>query len=149
MFRFSLQTALEVRKKQEKIRLKELAEKIAIEQEIKQTIAEIEEQTAYAERDVNSKKNDRLFTIGQLRHLTSFKKRKKLELADHSQRLELAKKRVEEKRNNLVQASRARKTLEILRDREERRYSEKNARIERKQEDEIAGNQFFLNRGSL
>ena len=144
MFRFSIQTALDVRLKQEKIKLKELAEKIAIEQSIKGKITEIEEQTAFAEHKMNVQKSDRLCTVTQLQCLTRFKKRKKFELADTLQQLKLAQKSVAEKQAGLIQASRARKTLEILRDKEERRFLEKCARYERKELDEIAGNQFFL-----
>ncbi len=149
MFRFSLQTALDVRLRQEKIKMKELAEKIAVEQSIKDEITKVQDQTGNAEHNVNSKKKEGRFTIAQLSNLTNFKEKKKLELADYSQQLELAKRKVKEKQDMLIQASKLRKTLEILRDKEKQRFLEKNAQFERKNMDEIAGNQFILKKVSF
>ena len=126
--------------------MKELAEKVAVEQGIRDDIAAIEKRVETAERNVNSKKSARLFHVSELRHLNSFKSKKKLELAELFQQLKSIRKEVAERQNVLIRASRARKTLEILRNREERKFLEENARYERKNMDEIAGNQFFRKR---
>ncbi|MBT4288571.1 MAG: flagellar export protein FliJ [Deltaproteobacteria bacterium] len=146
MFQFSLQTALDVRLRQEKIKMKDLAEKVAIEQSIKNQIDGTKNRAFQADISLNQKKQAGSFTIQELKMQSSFKARTKLELADYYQKLELAHQAVEEKQNILIQASRARKTLEILKEKELKRFMEKIAQLERKHMDEIAGNQFQRNR---
>jgi flagellar protein FliJ len=146
MFQFTLQTALDVRLRQEKIKMKELAEKVAIEQSLKTQIEVATNKAYQSDCNVNLKKQDGSFTILELKMLTAFKERTKLELADYCQKLEIAHQAVEEKQQILIQASRARKTLEILKENELKRFMEKIAQIERKHMDEIAGNQFQRNR---
>ena len=146
MFQFSLQTALDVRLRQEKIKMKDLAEKVAIEQSIKNQIDGTKNRAFQSDISLNQKKQAGSFTIQELKMQSSFKARTKLELADYYQKLELAHQAVEEKQNILIQASRARKTLEILKEKELKRFMEKIAQLERKHMDEIAGNQFQRNR---
>lgn len=142
MFRFSLQTALNVRARQEKMRMKDLAEKLAVEQNIINQINKIHSDTTIAEATMNRAKEARSFTIRELKSLSGFKGRMKHDLALRSQELEAAKKEVAEKQQALIEASKLKRTLEILREKEEKRYLEKISTIERKNMDEIAGNQF-------
>ncbi|MCP4754223.1 MAG: flagellar export protein FliJ [Proteobacteria bacterium] len=143
MFRFSLQVALDVRSRQEKIKMKELAEKLAVEQEIRNQMDRIKEDTRQADLRSNRAKESRLFTIEQMKFLANFKSRMRVVTADCNNRLEAAKKEVKEKQLILIEASKAKKTLEILKEKENKRYLEKISAMERKNMDEIAGNQFF------
>lgn len=144
MFRFSLQTALNVRSRQEKIKMKELAEKIAQQRNIDDQIFQVGENTKFAEQNLNSSKQSRFFTIDQMRFLTHFKSRMRVVLAGHYQQLETAKKEVEKKQHALIEASRKKRTLEILEEKEKKRYLEKITRMEKKNMDEIAGSLFLL-----
>ena len=142
MFKFSLQIALNVRARQEKMKMKELAEKLAVEQNITNLINEIRENTQNAEAGMNRAKQNQMFTIRQLKSLSGFKGRMKYTLSLRKKELEEAKKEVAEKQQALIEASKLKKTLEILKEKEEKRYLEKISTIERKHMDEIAGNQF-------
>ncbi|MDH5560120.1 MAG: flagellar export protein FliJ [Deltaproteobacteria bacterium] len=146
MFRFSLETALSVRKKQEKIKMKELAEKLSIEHNILNRISQIKDHVWKAEDKSNESKMSKSFTIDQLRHLSYYKDKMKVELGFCGQELIKAKKEVEEKQQALIQASKARKTIEILRDKEFKRYLAKISHDERVAMDEIAGNLFVRNK---
>ena len=142
MYKFSLQIALNVRARQEKMKMKELAEKLAIEHGIQNQINKIHEDTQNAEAGMNLAKQAQTFTIRQLKSLSGFKGRMKYTLALRMKELEAAKKEVSEKQQALIEASKLKKTLEILKEKEEKKYLEKISTIQRKNMDEIAGNQF-------
>ncbi len=149
MFRFSLQTALDVRSRQEKIKMKELAEKLAAERSIQNRIVQIKENTRKAELDLNTNKQERHFTIDQMKFFSRFKGRMTVVLADCFGQLETAKKEVSEQQQNLIEASRAKKTLEILKEKEQKKYLAKISTLERKNLDEIAGNMFVHKQRTL
>ena len=142
MFQFSLQTALDVRERQEKIRMKDFADKLAIEQRIQDQIDGIQKRMAEVEQNMNSSKVRGDVRVDQFRFLTSFKDKAKLDLAEKNQQLRLAKAETKIKQEILIEASRARKMLEILKEKEMKRLREKIARRELKFMDEIAGNHF-------
>ena len=146
MFKFSLQTALDVRSRQEKMRMKDLAEKLAVEQTIVTNIERIKANTKNAENELDTAKESRFMNIKQMIFLTDFKNRMKVVLIQTHQQLQAARKEVEEKQLALIEASKARKTIEILKEKEEKRYLEKISRIEKKNMDEIAGNLFIQKR---
>jgi flagellar export protein FliJ len=75
--------------------------------------------------------------------LGKFKARMRVVLAEQHRRLDIARKETREKQQSLVEASRAKKTLQILKDNEIKKQLEKITRIERKNMDEIAGNLFI------
>lgn len=145
MFRFSLQTALEVRERQEKVKQKDFAEAKSIEQQIQQRIDDLDLQIAKAREQLNQNKLAGIFSLDQMRFQDAFEARIESEKLIMHQRLSEARKLVDEKRELLIQASRATKTLEILREKEQKKYWEKVAREEQKQLDEIAGNAFIMN----
>ena len=146
MFKFSLQTALDVRSRQEKMKMKDLAEKLAVERTIVNKIDQIKSNTKKAENELDTAKESRYMTINQMIFLTGFKNRMKVVLAESYEQLQAAQKEVEEKQLALIEASKARKTIEILKEKEEKRYLEKIARIQKKNMDEIAGNLFIQKR---
>lgn len=142
MFRFSLQTALNVRSRQEKLKMKALAEKLAVEQGIQVQIEQILQNTEESELNLNQAKGSKIFSIDQMKFLSRFKGKMKVDLAACHNQLEIAKKEVGEKQQDLIEASKTKKTLEILKEKEEKRYLENISNIERRSMDEIAGNQF-------
>ncbi len=142
MYKFSLQIALNVRARQEKVKMKDLAEKLAIEHHIQNQINKIHEDTRNAEAGMNQAKQAQTFNIRQLKSFSGFKGRMKYTLALRMKELEAAKKEVSEKQQILIEASKLKKTLEILKEKEEKQYLEKISTMQRKNMDEIAGNQF-------
>jgi flagellar export protein FliJ len=142
MFTFTLQTALNVRGRQEKMCMKALAEKLAIERQILQRIEGIHSDTLKAETELNDALQSRHVSIDQMRFLSDFKNRMREALIVCHRELMAAQEAVARKQQALIEASRAKRTLEILREKEEKRYLEKFAMLERKHLDEIAGNQF-------
>lgn len=146
MFQFSLQVALDVRSRQEKLKMKELAEALAFKQGIVSEIETIHTNTRRADQDMNQMKQSTQVNLEQMRFLSHFKSRMQVVLADCRQRLSKAEKHVANKQSELIQASKARKTLEILKEKELKRFKEKITRIERKSMDEIAGNLYIRNR---
>ena len=146
MFKFSLQTALDFRSRQEKMRMKDLAEKLAVERSILNRIAQINANTRKAENELDTAKVSRYMDVNQMIFLSDFKNRMKVVLAENNQRLQDAREEVKDKQLALVEASKARKTIEILKEKEEKRYLEKITRIQKKNMDEIAGNLFIQKR---
>lgn len=143
MFRFSLQVALDVRSRQEKVKMKELAEALAVENSIINEINQIHLNIQQADDDLNNVKKAKILSIDQMRFLSTYKDRMKVVLSKCHQRLIKAQKKVKEQQTELIEASKARKTLEILKEKELKRFKEKISRIQQKSMDEIAGNLFI------
>lgn len=125
--------------------MKNLAVALAFEQSIQKEIERIHENTNQADLDLNEKKKSNITSIDQMMFLSRFKARMKIVLAKTRKRLKDAQGVVAEKQKELIEASKARKTLEILKEKEIKRFQEKIARIEQKSMDEIAGNLFIRN----
>ncbi|MDX2469936.1 MAG: flagellar export protein FliJ [SAR324 cluster bacterium] len=142
MFKFSLQTALDVRARQEKIRMKELAEKLSVQRSIQSKMDGIESNISNQEGLSDTSKKAGRIDIMQLRMLQNFKDKSKIDLGHLGQEFTQSEYEVEEKRLALVDASRLRKTLEILREKEVIKHNKKMADIEREMLDEVAGNMF-------
>lgn len=132
-----------MRVRQEKVKMKEMAEALAIEKGIVDEINRIHSDTDQADANLDEMKRSAAFDLEQMRFLSRFKARMKVVLAGNLQKLSEAQKIVAEKQQELIEASKARKTLEILKEKEVKRFREKISRIERKSMDEIAGNMFI------
>ena len=145
MFKFSLQTALDVRARQEKIRMKELAEKIAVQQSIQTEIDGIHNNLTTQDGQQDESKKAGRIDIMQMRMMQNFKNKSKLDLGKLGDKIEFAGQEVEEKRQNLVDASRLRKTLEILREKEKTKYIKWIGGLEQEMLDEVGGNIYFKN----
>jgi flagellar protein FliJ len=143
MFRFSLQSALDVRTRQEKVKMKEMAEALATERSINDEIIRIREESKKADEDLDVMKRSDFFNIEQMRILSRFKARMKVVTTEKRQELSEAEKITAGKQKELIEASKARKTLEILKEKEVKRFREKISRMERRSMDEIAGNMFI------
>lgn len=146
MFKFSLQTALDIRQRLEKVKQKELAEKLAIEQQVKDAIQTIHQNVQSADQGLNESKMGKSFTIHQMKMLSNFKNRMDVKLEQHSKELDTAQKEVSEKQQKLIEAARDRKTLEILKEKEFKKKLEKQNALDRKNMDEVALNIFMRNK---
>ncbi len=142
MFTFSLQTVLEVRERLEKIKYKEFSNDLFKRNQIH---AEIETRTKQV--TAAGAKADRIKQEGQsatpLQLYDQFRQRVASEVAVLTNRLREQEQALEEKRRELVEARRAHKALEILRDKERERYERTERRQERAVMDEIASNYYL------
>lgn len=149
MFHFSLQTALDVREQQEKVKMKELAETLSAEQKIRVRIDDIQQNLIESERRLDQQKSEEKFNINILKYHFGFKTRMDLVLTGLDLSLKEAQIETNKKRHLLVEASRTKKTLEILKEKEKKRILAKIARQEQIEMDEIAGNFFNSTRKSV
>ncbi|MDH4247976.1 MAG: flagellar export protein FliJ [Deltaproteobacteria bacterium] len=148
MFRFRLQSVLEVRERLTRLRLKDFSEVQARVQGLHDRMEENQRSIAQAGRRLDQSKQGNLtaFTLQQHgRYRTRLQgENQRLALQIREQRQEL-----EDKRKSLVEARRAQRTLEILRDKAASRHEEQQQRQERAQLDEISSSFFvFKNRPS-
>lgn len=122
--------------------MKELAEKLSVQRTIQSKIDGIQTNISSQEGLQDSSKKAGRIDIMQLRMLQNFKDKSKIDLGHLGQEFTQAQNDVEDKRLKLVDASRLRKTLEILREKEVTKHNKKMADIEREMLDEVAGNMF-------
>lgn len=146
MPQFSLQTALEVRERIEKLKQKEFAEQLQISQDIAQRIERHKAEIQQSSQNLNQLKNQG-FTIAQLQFHEQFRKRTEAQMALLEQQLQEQKEVVSVKQQSLLKATQARRVLEILKEKEFERYRKKQERLERIEMDEIAQN-FMLSQKS-
>ena len=144
MPKFSLQTALDVRERVEKLKQKEFAEELQISQDIKSQIDTCEKNLQGSRMEVNQLKNQG-FTVGHLQFHDQFRQRMNQQIGVLDQQLQDQSEVVEVKQKNLVKATQDRRALEILKEKELERFHEKQNRLERMEMDEIAQN-FMLTR---
>ena len=142
MFKFSMQTALDVRGKQEKIKMKEMAVALAVQQALQSELDEIDQAVNTSIEQVNQDKHQATFSVDQFRFMDQFKQKKRLERGRVVAKHKEAAHETEQRRLGLVEAAKNRKTLEILRDREMDRFQAKQVKFEREFADEVASNQF-------
>ena len=142
MFRFSMQTALDVRGKQEKVKMKELAEKLAVQTDLEQGIDEIDQGLIESDQHMNQAKQAGLINLSTLRQIEGYKQRMHIQRSRLEVQLSEAKGIADAKRMELIDAARKRRTLEILSEREESRFYARLERLERAFTDETATNQF-------
>ena len=143
MPKFSLQTALDVRERIERLKQKEFAEQLQLAQEIQKRIADCKTEAQHSNQAVNQLKNQG-FTIALLQFHEQFRHRLDQQIGVLEQQLAEQNEVVEVKQQNLLKATQDRRVLEILKEKEEERYRKKRDRLERLEMDEIARN-FVLN----
>ena len=139
MPRFSLETALKVRERLEKLYQKALAEQVQLEQQHRDRKKLIQEALDIHNNDLDKAKAEGV-TISQLLMGGNFQQRIKqlLELtqAQLDEQLEV----VELKRHELTQATQKKRVLEILKEKEIEKFKVETERLERLEADEIAQN---------
>mgnify|MGYP001298178680 CR=1 FL=1 len=136
---FSLETALKVRKRLEKFYQKALADEVQAEQQYNEKLDLMSSALDVHNKDLDVAKESGL-TISQLILGGHFKQR-------IDQQMELIKYQMKEqqevvdlKRHELTLATQKKRVLEILKDKENKKYIDEMERLERLEADEIAQN---------
>ncbi|MDH4226094.1 MAG: flagellar export protein FliJ [Deltaproteobacteria bacterium] len=139
MFKFSLQTVLDVRVRFEKIKYKEYTTELLAYQKIENQCAAVESKREQARQNAESAKHSSPSPVPFMMN-ESYQKRLKGDLVRLRQKLNEQKEAVDLKRKELVEARRSHKALEILKEKEISRYRQSMERRERAVMDEIAAN---------
>ena len=139
MPRFSLETALKVRKRLEKFYQKALADEVQAEQQYKEKLELMSSAIDTHNKDLDDAKENGL-TISQLILGGHFKQRieQQMELVEYQ--LKEQQEVVDLKRHELTLATQKKRVLEILKDKENKKYIDEMERLERLEADEIAQN---------
>ena len=139
MPRFRLETALHVRDRLEKLYQKALSEEVKVEQQYRERKQMIEETLKLHNKDLDEAKTQGV-TINQLVMGDKFQQRieKQLELTQDqlTEQLDI----VELKRHELTVATQKKRVLEILKEKEIKKFKDETERLERLEADEIAQN---------
>ena len=139
MPRFSLETALKVRKRLEKFYQKALADEVQAEQQYNEKLELMSSALDGHNKDLDDAKENGL-TISQLILGGQFKQRieQQMELVEYQ--LKEQREVVDLKRHELTLATQKKRVLEILKDKENKKYIDEMERLERLEADEIAQN---------
>jgi len=139
MYRFSLETALKVRKRLEKFYQKALADELQSEQEYKEKLKLMTSALDIHNKDLDDAKEKGL-TISKLILGGNFQQRigQQIEIVEYQ--LKEQQEVVDLKRHELTLATQKKRVLEILKDKENKKYLDEMERLERLQADEIAQN---------
>ena len=139
MPRFSLETALKVRKRLEKFYQKALADEVQAEQQYKEKLELMSSSLDVHNKDLDDAKENGL-TISQLILGGHFQQRigQQMELIEYQ--LKEQQEVVDLKRHELTMATQKKRVLEILKDKENKKYRDEMERLERLEADEIAQN---------
>ncbi|MDH4121329.1 MAG: flagellar export protein FliJ [Deltaproteobacteria bacterium] len=145
MFKFSLQTVLEVRERFERIKYKEYGAELFILQNLEDEHKQLAEGLNRSAQDMNSLKATSPVAV-PFQWFGAYKQRIREKMERLEARMREQGEVVELKRKELVEARRSHKALEILRDKEKSRYDTQQNRLERTVMDEIAANYHIFNR---
>ena len=139
MTRFSLETALKVRKRLEKFYQKALADEVQAEQQYKERLQLMSSALEIHNKDLDDAKENGLI-ISQLILGGHFQQRieQQMELTEYQ--LKEQQEVVDLKRHELTLATQKKRVLEILKDKENKKYRAEMERLERLEADEIAQN---------
>ena len=139
MPRFSLETALKVRTRLEKFYQKALADEVQEEQKYKEKLELMSSALDVHTKDLDDAKENGL-TISQLILGGHFKQRidQQMELIEYQMKEQ--QEVVDLKRHELMLATQKKRVLEILKDKENKKYIDEMERLERLEADEIAQN---------
>ena len=139
MPRFSLETALKVRERLEKLYQKALAEQVQLEQQHRDRKKLMQEALDIHNNDLDKAKADGV-TINQLLMGSNFQQRIQQHLELTQAQLDEQLEVVELKRHELTQATQKKRVLEILKEKEIEKFKVETERHERLEADEIAQN---------
>ena len=139
MSRFSLETALKVRKRLEKFYQKALADEVQAEQLYKEKLELISSALDVHNKDLDDAKENGL-TISQLILGGHFQQRIEQQMELIGYQLKEQQEVVDLKRHELMLATQKKRVLEILKDKENKKYIDEIERLERLEADEIAQN---------
>ena len=139
MPRFSLETALKVRERLEKLYQKALAEQVQLERQHRDRKKLMQEALEIHNNDLDKAKAVGV-TINQLLIGGNFQQRIKQHLELTQAQLDEQLEVVELKRHELTQATQKKRVLEILKEKEIEKLKVETERLERLEADEIAQN---------
>ena len=139
MPRFSLETALKVRNRLEKFYQKALADEVKAEQQYKENLELISSALDVHNKDLDDAKENGL-TISQLILGGHFQQRIEQQMELIGYQLKEQQEVVDLKRHELTLATQKKRVLEILKDKENKKYIDEMERLERLEADEIAQN---------
>jgi len=139
MPRFSLETALKVRNRLEKFYQKALADEIQAEQQYKEKLELMSSALDVHNKDLDDAKENGL-TISQLILGGHFQQRIEQQMELIGYQLKEQQEVVDLKRHELTLATQKKRVLEILKDKENKKYIDEMERLERLEADEIAQN---------
>lgn len=139
MPRFRLETALHVRERLEKLYQKALAEQVKVEQQYRERQQMMEDALKLHDKDLDEAKTHGV-TINQLLMGDRFQQRieRQLELTQNqlTEQLDI----LELKRHELTVATQKKRVLEILKEKEIKKFKDEKERLQRLEMDEIAQN---------
>ena len=136
---FSLETALKVRKRLEKFYQKALADEVQAEQQYNEKLELMSSALDAHNKDLDDAKEKGL-TISQLILGGNFQQRIEQQMELIGYQLKEQQEVVDLKRHELTLASQKKRVLEILKDKENKKYIDEMERLERLEADEIAQN---------
>ena len=136
---FSLETALKVRKRLEKFYQKALADEVQAEQQYKEKLELMSSALDVHTKDLDDAKENGL-TISQLILGGHFQQRIEQQMELIGYQLKEQQEVVDLKRHELTLATQKKRVLEILKDKENKKYIDEMERLERLEADEIAQN---------
>ena len=139
MPRFSLETALKVRKRLEKFYQKALTDEVQAEQQYKENLELMSSALDVHTKDLDDAKENGL-TISQLILGGHFQQRIEQQMELIGYQLKEQQEVVDLKRHELTLATQKKRVLEILEDKENKKYIDEMERLERLEADEIAQN---------
>ena len=144
MFQFRLQSILEVRERLSRIKQKEFSEVLYKRQQMELEIEQRHDALSRASTFVDQGKRASL-SLHPLEMFQFYKQRLDTEIGLITEQMREQDQELEEKRGALVEAKRAQRTLEILRDKQHGRYEKELNRRERATMDEVGSNYFIFN----
>ena len=139
MPRFSLETALKVRKRLEKFYQKALADEVQAEQQYKEKLELMSSTLKVHNKDLDDAKENGL-TISKLILGGHFQQHIDQQIEFIEYQLKEQQEVVDLKRHELTLATQKKRVLEILKDKENKKYIDEMERLERLEADEIAQN---------
>ena len=139
MPRFSLETALKVRKRLEKFYQKALADEVQAEQQYKEKLELMSSALEMHNKGLDNAKENGL-TISQLILGGHFQQRIEQQMELIKYQLKEHQEVVDLKRHELTLATQKKRVLEILKDKENKKYIDEMELLERLEADEIAQN---------
>ena len=139
MFHFRLQHVLDVRERLERLRQKEYSLVLLEWQQLTHAIEECRQRKARSAQTVDGLRQTSPSPVPMQWH-AQYRQRLDAELQRLGQELREKEQLLEARRMELVESRRARRTLEILRDKQRARYEESMSRQDRIAMDEVAAN---------
>ncbi len=139
MFRFRLQSVLEVRERLARLRQKEFSEVLAVRHAMEAEIEGFRQGLGQAAKYVDQARQSTV-TAHPMELYGNYRRRVTSEIGRIEEQMREQQQELQAKRNDLVEAKRAQRTLEILRDKQQARYAAEEGRKERANMDEIASN---------